>query len=42
MQISLAANPQFTWEFIVKASDSFALLLILMALSYAVSIFVAN
>ena len=33
--------PSFTWEHIMKASDSFAILLILLALSYAVSMFVA-
>jgi hypothetical protein len=42
MQISFAAKPAiYFWEFVMKASDSFALLLILMALSYAVSMFVA-
>jgi len=30
------------WEDIMKASDSFAIILILIALSYAVSMFVAN
>jgi len=29
------------WELVMKASDSFAILLILVALSYAVSMFVA-
>jgi hypothetical protein len=42
MQISIAAKPaMYSWEHIMKASDSFALVLILMALSYAVSMFVA-
>ncbi|MBU3539554.1 hypothetical protein [Polynucleobacter sp. UK-Gri1-W3] len=30
------------WENVMKASDSFAILLILVALSYAVSMFVAT
>jgi len=30
------------WECVMKASDSFAIILILIALSYAVSMFVAN
>jgi len=30
------------WECVMRASDSFAIILILIALSYAVSMFVAN
>jgi len=30
------------WECVMRASDSFAIVLILIALSYAVSMFVAN
>jgi len=38
----MAAKPFYLRERIMKASDSFAILLILMALSYAVSMLVAN
>ncbi|WP_257785403.1 hypothetical protein [Polynucleobacter asymbioticus] len=43
MQWTKAVNDStYQLENIMKASDSFAILLILIALSYAVSMFVAN
>jgi len=43
VQSGSAANDFINeWECTMKASDSFAILLVLIALSYAVNMFVAN